>query len=107
VIGVFVDMDMRALGFYKNKEYIATIYDLPDSVYPAVSLSGKNLTVVLDMNPTGSENIFFPLSLCFSAAEIDILFSRNAYHAQATCFLILPNASKCQAWPCQKNRNVK
>jgi hypothetical protein len=53
VIGVYVDMQRRVLGFYRNRKYLVTVHDLPAVVYPVVSLSGKDLAVQLDFSPAG------------------------------------------------------
>ncbi len=53
IIGVFVDMQRRVMGFYKNRRYLAAVHDLPAVVYPAASLSGKNLSLLLDFAPRG------------------------------------------------------
>lgn len=52
MIGVFVDMRARVLGFYRNKQYLVSVQGLPAVVYPCVSLSGA-VSATLDFCTEG------------------------------------------------------
>eukprot|EP00698_Gefionella_okellyi_P004571 TRINITY_DN14189_c0_g1_i1.p1 TRINITY_DN14189_c0_g1~~TRINITY_DN14189_c0_g1_i1.p1 ORF type:complete len:486 (+),score=63.13 TRINITY_DN14189_c0_g1_i1:46-1458(+) len=47
-IDVRVDMDARTLAFYKNGKYLGIAYkDLPDEIYPAVTIYNDKVTCVI------------------------------------------------------------
>lgn len=53
VVGVFVDMRARCMAFYRNRRHIATVQGLPEAVFPALSLSGTDLSATLDFCTEG------------------------------------------------------
>lgn len=55
-MGVFIDMNKRVLGFYRNRKYVATVQGLPDAVFPAISLSGP-VSATLDF---ATDDYVFP-----------------------------------------------